>query len=157
MGSGPDGLRIREARPGDLPQVVEIERASFPLPWSAGAFKALMRRRDSRVTVAEESGRVVGYAAVWFTRGEAELGDLAVHPGHRRKGVGRALLEDALGAAAERGSARLFLQVRESNAGAMALYADAGFHRVGRRPDYYRSPSEDALVLARQIPAQEAR
>lgn len=157
MGSEPDGPTIRPARSADLPQMVQIERASFPLPWSAGAFRALMRRGDARVIVAEVEGRVVGYAAVWFTSGQAELGDLAVHPDHRRQGIGRALLADVLAASGRRGAGELFLQVRESNRGAMALYDEAGFRQVGRRPGYYRAPVEDALVLSREIPAAEAR
>lgn len=153
----PEPVTIRDAGSGDLPRVVEIERSSFALPWSAGAFRALMRRRDARVIVAEDGGRVVGYAALWFTGGEAELGDLAVDPEHRRRGIGTRLLEAAVETAARRGVGELFLQVRESNEEAIALYADAGFRRVGRRHGYYRVPEEDALVLSRPIPAPEPR
>lgn len=150
------GVRFRSARPADLPRLVRIERASFPLPWSETAFRSVMRREDGRVIVAQRGGSVVGYAVVWFAADEGELGDLAVAPDHRRRGVGRALLEEALEEARVRGADHLFLQVRESNEAALRLYDSAGFRKVGRRRGYYRSPSEDALVLQRAVPPAAA-
>lgn len=147
---------VRTARPADLPAMVRIERASFSVPWSEGAFRTVMRRRDARLIVADRSGEVVGYAAVWFAADEGELGDLAVHPERRREGVGTRLLEAVVAEARRREIRQLFLQVRESNSGALRLYRGAGFHRVGRRPRYYRSPTEDALVLVRPVSAASA-
>lgn len=149
-------MRLRDARPSDLPFVLAIERASFPVPWSDRAFRALLHRSGARVIVAASAGEVVGYAAVWFAAGRGELGDLAVAPDHRRRGVGRALLEAALEEARRRGVERFYLQVRESNTGARELYASHGFRTVGRRIRYYRDPEEDALVLAWRGPDREA-
>lgn len=149
--AGEATVRIRTARPADLPELVRIERASFPIPWSESAFRAVMRREHGRVIVADRGGEVVGHAAVWFAADEGELGDIAVDPDWRRRGVGTELVEAALREARRRGVQQLFLQVRESNGPALRLYERAGFRKVGRRPDYYRSPREDALVLLRSV------
>lgn len=142
---------VRTARPADLPAMVRIERTSFPIPWSEGAFRTVMRRPDARLIVADRAGEVVGYAAAWFAADEAELGDLAVHPDRRRQGVGTRLVEAVVAEARRREARHLFLQVRESNRGAIRLYRGSGFRKVGRRPRYYRSPTEDALVLLRPV------
>lgn len=149
-------VRTRTARPADLPRMVRIERASFPLPWSETAFRAVMRRQSGRVIVAEVQEQVVGYAVVWFTAEEGELGDIAVHPDRRRRGVGRILVEAVVEEARRRGAEQLFLQVRESNRAALRLYDGAGFRKVGRRRRYYRSPTEDALVLLRPVGSEPA-
>lgn len=144
-------VELRTARPADLPRMVRIERASFPLPWSEGAFRSVMRRDDARLIVADRAGEVVGYAAVWFAADEGELGDIAVDPERRREGVGRRLVDAVVEEARRREAQQIFLQVRESNRAALRLYEAAGFRKAGRRPGYYRSPSEDALVLLRPV------
>lgn len=149
-------LTLRDARPEDLPLVLEIERASFRVPWSDRAFRSLLGRSDARVIVAEAGGDVVGFAAFWFSDGQGELGDLAVAPDHRRLGVGRGLLEAAVEEARRRRVERFHLQVRESNTAARRLYAAHGFRLAGRRDRYYRNPEEDALVLSRRLRAPEA-
>ncbi len=84
---------------------------------------------------------------VWYVAGEAELGNLAVARGWRRRGVGRRMLDWALARARERGARRIFLEVRLSNRAAQALYERRGFVQVGLRRRYYRAPTEDARVL----------
>lgn len=144
--------RVRGMRPGDLPNVLEIERRSFSIPWTERAFRHLMERDDGAVLVVEgPEGGLAGYAAFWIVADEAELGDLAVRPERRRRGLGRALVEAVARAARDRGAETLFLQVRESNAAARALYREAGFRTVGRRSSYYRRPPEDAVLLSRSL------
>lgn len=150
---GPDlGLDVRPVRPGDLPELLRIERDSFAVPWSERAFRMIMRNDPGAILVAERLGRVAGYAALWVSADEAELADLAVAPEQRRRGVGRTLLRASLRRAGEQGARKVFLQVRQSNEAARNLYEAAGFREVGRRPRYYRGPVEDALVLMRPIP-----
>ncbi|MDP2480580.1 MAG: ribosomal protein S18-alanine N-acetyltransferase [Candidatus Palauibacterales bacterium] len=145
-------LLIREGRREDLPAVVAIERASFPTPWSERAFRSLFARPDAVLLVAELEGRVVGHAAAWFLGDRGELADLAVDPSVRRRGIGRRLLGEVVGVAAERAAVELYLSVRVSNVAARRLYSAAGFRVVGRRRAYYRVPREDALVLGLEIP-----
>jgi [ribosomal protein S18]-alanine N-acetyltransferase len=95
---------------------------------------------------------VVGYVVMWLVADEAELANLAVAPGRRRVGIGRFLLDSAMAEALARGAKSLHLEVRESNVAARALYGGRGFLAVGRRPAYYRNPTEDALLLRYQPP-----
>lgn len=101
--------------------------------------------------MSELEGEVVGYIFARVAAGEAEVLNLAVHPAHRSRGVGRSLLEQIVHRAARRGASLLFLEVRESNTQAQNFYRKMGFKQVGRRPNYYARPREDALVLAREI------
>lgn len=141
---------VRPARSGDLPEILRIERASFAVPWADRAFRAVMARPDASLLVAAADGEVVGYAALWREGPDAELGDLAVAEDRRRSGLGTTLVEAAAAEAGDRGADRIFLQVRQSNGAARALYRAAGFRTVGRKRGYYHSPREDALVLIRR-------
>jgi [ribosomal protein S18]-alanine N-acetyltransferase len=145
-------VRVRPMTGRDLAAVMEIERSSFTMPWTEETFRGLLRRADSLLWVAEsEAGVVVGYAAVWMVLDQAELGDIAVAEGWRRRGIGRRLLETTLAAMAERSVRELYLEVRPSKREARRLYEQYGFEEVGRRKDYYGRPREDALVLRRQF------
>lgn len=151
----------------DLDDVLRIERASFGVPWSERTFRSLLERSNAVLLAAEERTEarwaalrgdalepgLVGYAVVWLGGGEAELGDLAVDEGARRRGVGAALVKAVLEAAADRGASAVLLEVRESNRAARRLYERAGFERVGTRTRYYVRPVEDALVMRRSLPA----
>ena len=135
--------------PDDLSEVLEIEQASFPTPWSESTFRNLMRRVNARMWVAASpDAGIRGYAIAWFAGDEAELGDLAVDPAARGQGVGRALLGAVLDGARGQGICSVFLEVRESNVAARRLYERAGIQTVSRRAGYYSIPTEDALVLS---------
>ncbi len=152
-------VRIRPMTTTHLRAVIRIERASFSAPWTLTTFRGLLSRRDSHLSVAEQGPEhdpeVIGYAIFWRVEDQAELGDLAVDPAQRRRGIGRALLEHVIEHAGRLGVRELFLEVRESNRPAQSLYAEYGFETVGRRAGYYSSPSEDALVLLRRARARE--
>jgi ribosomal-protein-alanine N-acetyltransferase len=145
--------RLRAARASDIDAIVRIEQASFGDPWSRSAFAELLD--DPRVCflLAERSGSVRGYVVAWFVLDEGEIGNLAVSDSARRQGVGALLLDGAIRAAGAANVASLYLEVRNSNVAARALYASRGFAEIGRRRDYYRRPREDALVLRLSIPA----
>lgn len=132
----------------DLDEVLEIEGASFSTPWSRGSFRNLLGRRDAELWVAEIGSGVVGYAVVWYMGHEGELGNLAVAPAWRRRGLARQLVHWVTEKASARGVARLFLEVRESNRAAQELYLHSGFVPIGVRRRYYREPVEDALVMS---------
>lgn len=138
-------------RESDLRDVLHIERRSFTVPWSDATFRGLLRRQSAALLVGEEGDQLVGYAVLWFAAGEAELGDLAVHPESRGRGLGRWLLHGALAEAARRGASEVYLEVRESNAAARRLYERAGFATTGVRPDYYTEPREDAILMRRPL------
>jgi len=104
---------------------------------------------DALFLVAEEKGpdTIAGYVVAVYGADEGEILNLAVAPSGRRHGLGRALVQHVLEALGARGVEQVYLEVRESNAPARALYAAQGFKEVGRRKQYYRRPVEDAIVL----------
>jgi len=144
-------LGIRPARRDDVDAVAAIEKRAFSDPWSANSFVGLFGNPVVNFSVAEEAvtGRVLGYVVAWFVMDEAEIANLAVSDDARRAGVGARLLDHAVAAAAHQQCRVVFLEVRESNVAARALYASRGFEVAGRRSKYYRKPVEDALVLRR--------
>jgi [ribosomal protein S18]-alanine N-acetyltransferase len=154
-------IRARAMQPGDLGAVLAIAAAAPEAPqWRDAEYGAYLEGdgRDPLLrvaVVAEADGRVAGFAAATLlvdgTENRCELDTMAVDPGARRRGMGRALLEAVLAWAAERGARRMGLEVRRSNAAALALYGRMGFAVEGRRAGYYADPVEDALVLGRGV------
>jgi ribosomal-protein-alanine N-acetyltransferase len=144
-------IRLRRVTPADIDAIHAIERASFSDPWTREAFASLARRGDVSFRVAEIDRAVAGYLVAWFVVDEGEVANVAVAPGARGRGVGGALLDELLAMGVGRGVTAVYLEVRESNGAARALYAARGFEIVGRRRGYYRRPVEDALVLRRQF------
>ena len=136
-----------------LPEVSTIEQACFSDPWSEASFRQAVDNPAVFFRVATEGagGPVVGYVVAWFAGGEGEIANVAVAPSARGRGIGGVLLDAAIAAAGHRGAEALYLDVRESNARARALYDSRGFVEVGRRRRYYRRPAEDAIVLRRAI------
>jgi [ribosomal protein S18]-alanine N-acetyltransferase len=135
-------------RPDDLDEVVMIERASFGMPWSRGAFLyEIEQNRVARCWVLRDDGRVVAYLCLWEIGDELHVTNIAVHPGLRRRGLARRLL----GAILEDGRARhlrvVTLEVRPTNDEARMLYESFGFRVVGRRRGYYYDTGEDALIM----------
>jgi [ribosomal protein S18]-alanine N-acetyltransferase len=144
---------FRLATQGDVPAIVDIERHSFGDPWSEATFRDLLRLRHAIFLVATEGGggAVCGYVIAAVVAGEAEVLNLAVAPHSRGRGLGGKLLDAGLGIVGERGAREVFLEVRESNSAALALYTSRGFATLSRRAKYYRNPVEDALVLRRAV------
>ncbi|MGH7629680.1 MAG: ribosomal protein S18-alanine N-acetyltransferase [Gemmatimonadales bacterium] len=139
--------RIRRGTPADAPALVAIERRAFADPWSEASFREGLSAAWSFGLVAEQDDEIVGYLIAREAGGSGEILNLAVDPPRRRAGVARALLEVGLAVLRRRGAEETFLEVRESNLAAQALYLAAGFRPVGQRAGYYRNPLEDALVL----------
>jgi ribosomal-protein-alanine N-acetyltransferase len=123
-------------------------------PWRAAAWHSVLRMPGCIGLIADRTGRPAGLAAVRMAADEAELLMIAVAPAARRQGVGLSLLSAVIAWAGAAGARRLILEVAEPNAPARALYAGAGFHVVGRRPDYYEFANcfASAVIMARQLP-----
>lgn len=122
---------------------------TMPRPWSAQEFADLLDRADIVLETA-----TAGFALVHDLGVEAELLTIAVAPTHRRQGVGRHLLNRVVNTLVQRHCSRLVLEVAADNAAGIALYHDAGFRRLGRRPGYYRVPGADpmdALILGKTL------
>jgi ribosomal-protein-alanine N-acetyltransferase len=145
-------VRIRPAAERDLDDVAGIERAVFNDPWSRRSFVDLVDARSVIFSVAvDETDAVVGYAVVLVHGPEAELANIAVARLAQQRGIGRQLLDDVMSQAQRHGATEIFLEVRESNAGAIHLYSQTGFKGVGRRARYYARPVEDALLMKARL------
>jgi len=149
-------LALDRMRPEDLDEVLTIERASFTMPWSRGAFLYEMQQnRVARCWVArDDDGHVVGYLCLWEVADEVHITNVAVRPSARRQGVARALLRSVIDNARARAFKVVVLEVRPSNHHALTLYESFGFRVVGRRHGYYYDTGEDALVMEVTLSAQ---
>jgi ribosomal-protein-alanine N-acetyltransferase len=143
--------RIRPAVLADVPALVAIERRCFGDPWSEASFRDALTSAWNFVLVAQAARGVVGYLVGREAAGIGEVLNLAVSPEFRRRGVGEALLSAGLASFRRSRMEEVFLEVRESNTSARALYARHGFRPVGQRSAYYRNPKEDALVLRLEL------
>ena len=138
----------------DLPEVLAIERASFPNPWHEITFRGeLLNEGVSFPIVAVNwvQKSVIGYIIYWKIKDEIQINNIAVHPDFRHQGVGEAMMRALLEKAREEGVVFISLEVRSSNKAARKLYAKLGFNFLGIRKDYYINPPEDALVLGLNI------
>ncbi len=142
---------IRPMRPTDLMQVTETDAAAgILLPWTLNQYARELINPSAFCWVAEEDGLILGSLTLWNVAGEGEIANIAVHPSHWRRGVGKALMQTALQKAADLGLTRLLLEARLGNLPAQALYRAFGFQEDGIRPGYY-SNREDALLMSRHI------
>lgn len=131
-----------------IPQIAALERVCFPNdPWSENVFQSALDSPNTTILLAEgEGGKILGYAVVSVILDEGNLDNIAVAPEFRRQGVADALLRALTGFGREHLS-MLMLEVRASNAPAIALYEKHGFRAVGRRKNYYTAPREDAVLM----------
>jgi ribosomal-protein-alanine N-acetyltransferase len=138
---------IRRLNYADLPQVIAIERRSFPTPWSLAMFVLELSKPSGICLAAIRDGRLIGYLVCSRYDTVWHIMNVSVHPDERRRGVASALLDDLFERVGE--DTRFTLEVRESNAGAIALYGGFGFRPAGRRRRYYQDNGEDAVVMWR--------
>lgn len=148
----PSLVRFRPMQEADLDEVMEIEAASYEFPWMAGIFRDCMRVGYA-CWVLEGLWRMDGYGVMTVAVGEAHVLNLCVRPEERRQGYGRLILHHLTAEAKRHGAQTIFLEVRPSNLGAIALYRNEGFAEVGYRRNYYPAANgrEDALILARHV------
>jgi len=155
----PDSSRGRrealEPRPivaADLTAIAAIEAAIFPDPWSRKSFAATLARPGVHgVAFDDADGRLVGYGLCSIAADEGEILNLAVEPSARGRGAGRQMLDGMLAWLTAAGARQVFLEVRHSNAAAIALYELSGFRAAGFRRGYYASPREDALTMVLEV------
>jgi ribosomal-protein-alanine N-acetyltransferase len=143
---------VRPAEVRDISDLLHIEEAQFPEPWSRRMLREEIENGATRrYTVVEDGGRVVGVLGLMFIDADAHINTVATAPDMERRGIGRTLLDDGLAAAIERGSTRMTLEVAVGNDAARAFYAEYGFAPLGIRKQYYQKTGEDALVLVKYL------
>lgn len=136
---------------GHVPQVAALEAICFLDPWSERSVASELTNPLSHWLVAVEGEMVLGYIGSQTVLDESDMMNVAVSPDHRRKGIAEALVIALADDLREKGSCKLTLEVRSSNASAISLYAKLDFKQIGLRKNYYRNPKEDALILQKEL------
>ena len=149
-------VELRRLEQRDLDTVEEIERASYPTPWSRSMFAAELRKPSSIALGAYlEEGELVGYAFVSRYVDAWHVMNVAVSPAFRRRGIASTLLERLFEVTAADPRRGYTLEVRVTNAEAIRLYERLGFESRGIRRGYYTDNREDALIMWREPPSEE--
>ena len=143
-------MEILEMNQSHVRSVAALEKVCFHDPWSEKSVGDELQNPLSLWLTAMEGDRLWGYVGSQTVMGETDMMNVAVDPEFRRQGVAEALIRKLVEALKERDSHCLTLEVRASNEPAICLYHKLGFVQVGRRPNYYRSPREDALILRKE-------
>lgn len=156
--SSPKASRLRPVRlqktPAHLEGAANLERLCFPAaPWSAQSLELLTNEGIGvgYLLTDPADGTVVAYGGMLITVDEGQITNIAVHPDHRRRGFGVAILRALLRHAKDARLESVSLEVRPSNTAAVAMYRAAGFAEAGRRKSFYTKPTEDALVMICKI------
>jgi ribosomal-protein-alanine N-acetyltransferase len=151
----PEGITITRMTEHDLLEVVQIEEQSGLSRWGWAAYYAELQGANRELMLvarpsesAVEAVPILGYIVARETAGELHINNFAVRSGHRRRGIGAALLERVLAEARLRKANAAFLEVRSGNHAAQALYEKSGFRAIARRANYYSDPREDAVVMS---------
>ena len=144
-------MEIVKMEQSHVTPIAALEKLCFSDPWSENSIAYELTSRLSYWLVAVENGEVVGYIGSQSVLGESDMMNVAVHPDHRRRGIAEALVLALAKDLKERDNVCLTLEVRVSNEPAIALYEKLGFTQVGCRPNYYRNPREDALILRKTL------
>ena len=149
----------------DLEEVMVIEREAFRHPWSPELFRRELEHDWSTILVAIEpltsapgkgSERIVAFLIFWLVHDEVHILNVAVAPGHRRKGIARILMTETEKRAHQANAALMTLEVRRSNHAALELYREFDYRAVGVRPNYYVDEGEDAIVMVKELKREQA-
>lgn len=147
----PQEIRVRPMEIEDIPEVLRIEETCFSEPWTRQGFAdALASETNLFVVAVCKDGQIVGYCGLYTSLDEGEITNVAVEASQRRQGVARCILDALIAKSIQMGIARIFLEVRESNEPARSLYASFRFEEVGVRKNFYRFPTEHAIVMCRE-------
>lgn len=131
-------------------QIAELEQQCFSSPWSQRSIASELDNPLALWLVAVDGAKVAGYVGSQTVMDESDMMNIAVRCDHRRSGIAKQLVESLCDCLRCRGVRCLTLEVRASNEAAKALYRKLGFEQIGRRPNYYRAPKEDALILRKE-------
>ena len=142
-----DNYNIVRFSPCHAAGAAEVEKLSFSQPWSEQSLLSQAERDDSVMFVALYGDEVAGWAGMEHIFGEGSVLNIAVSPTHRRNGIGEALTSALINCSSELKLDWLMLEVRPSNHAAVSLYQKLGFKEIGRRPNFYAFPKEDALLM----------
>lgn len=134
----------------NISELVELEKNCFSAPWTEQMFLGDLKSEQTCYFGAfDENGDLVGYAGMWLSVDEGQITNVAVHPDYRRRGIAHSLVVNLVQVCKRKGLASITLEVRESNINAISLYRKLGFLDVGLRKNYYKNPTENALLMTK--------
>ena len=149
-------VTIRQAQPADAEDIYEIEELCFPDPWSLASIKYELEENERAFyLVAEHSGKVVGYAGLWWILDEGHITNVAVRPGYRNRKIAEGIIGILIEHTMQSGILHHTLEVRRDNEPAINLYEKFGFEVSGVRKGYYKNDGEDALLMWRHATDEE--
>ena len=131
--------------------LAELEKLCFSRPWSQKAIEDEVNNPNAFFVTAVDEEKILGYGGMHCTHQECYIDNIAVFGHQRKKGVGTAIVKALVQEAQRRGAEYISLEVRPSNAAALALYREFGFTEAGRRKNFYTNPAEDGLILTKQF------
>ena len=140
-------MHIEPMNESHIDGIMEIENESFAIAWSRGAMKKELENKLAYYVTALDKDKVIGYGGMWHIVNEGHITNIAVRREYRQKGVGSAIVSGLINIAHEKEMIGLTLEVRKSNAAALALYKKFGFKLEGVRPEYYEDNKEDAYIM----------
>ncbi len=153
-----DELTIRPMRLEDVDEVSLMERVIFPSPWPRQAFANELEEENASLCLVARIGKLLaGYLVAWFVMEEAHLGNVAVAPEFRRRGIATELAKSLIREAEARRVQLMTLEVRVSNIAAIRLYRNFGFKTISMRRNYYVDNGEDAFVMLREMTPPSGR
>jgi ribosomal-protein-alanine N-acetyltransferase len=147
----PQKLKVKRAKPIDIPIIVSIDQECFPSAWSEEIYTKELSRDLAVYFVARMGDDVVGYSLSWAIKEEFRILKIATIPGLRNMGIATALMKESFWEAKARGCALAFLEVRPSNIAAQNFYEKLGFQPLGIRKNYYTDTGEDGLTYVQRI------
>ena len=143
-------MKIINLNESHVSQIADLEKLCFSDPWSEASIRYELTNPLSKWLVAVEGDRVLGYIGSQTVLGESDVMNVAVAPDFRRRGIGDRLVQELTDILKKDGVYKLTLEVRISNDPAIALYKKLGFEVLGRRPNYYSHPKEDAWIMGKE-------
>lgn len=144
-------MKIQKICENDAAVVGILEQKIFPDPWTTAGIKETLAQRGTLILGAWKDEKLIGYVILYYVLDEGEIARIAVDESCRRQGVAGHLMVRLEDFCEEHGIAKLMLDVRESNAAAIAFYKDHGFAEDGIRKNYYTNPKEDAILMSREL------
>lgn len=142
---------IRPMRAEDAAAVAQLEQQNFATPWSEQDLRHHIELYENSFFVFEKDARVIGYIGLMISYETADIITLCVAGEYRRNKIGEKLLLNSIEICQNLGVQKLFLEVRQHNTAAQGLYQNNGFSQISVRKNYYHNPTEDAIVMAREL------
>ncbi len=144
-------MKIIDMNEKHIPELAKLEKICFSQPWSEKSLAEELDNRTAHFLVAESGDNIVGYIGIFVVCESCYVSNIAVFPEYRRQSAAKQLIESACTTAKNNGAESISLEVRPSNTAAVSLYESAGFEEVGLRKNFYRAPTEDALIMTKTL------